>query len=182
MGFYTAQVDPRVIALFQIDAFTYPTPRFFGKRYGPKVMNLTSWRNLISGRSELGRKLHGTEAPKASEAVVENMVPTPYWREFPPKEQVAEGLRRLAARGVHMLNLFSGDHSDYYRYQGQHAESFSDVDFRGLMRELHLPDTDHILTGAAEQARAVHAFVAWVREVSGVALVPSPESAATAVD
>ena len=166
MSFYTAQIDPRVLGIFQIDPFVYRTRRFLVGRYAPKLLNATSWKNLVSGRNALGRRLRGRVTSATTDAPTPDMIPPPYWRAFPPKEEVERGLRTLVARGVRMLNVFTAGHDMHYNYAGQYAETFLTIDFRGLMRELHCPDADHILTGSAQQRRVVNALAGWVDELA----------------
>jgi hypothetical protein len=176
MSYYTALVDARVIGIFQIDPFVYHTRRFMLGRYGPKLLKATSWKNLMSGRNVLGRKLRGIQTVTSTEAPTPDMIPPPYWREFPPQEQVEAGLRALVERNVRILNVFTAGHEMHYNYAGQYAEAFKTIDFRGVMRELFYPDADHILTGPAQQRRVVEALAQWVGELTSdtQAAAPSP--------
>lgn len=165
MAFYGAQADERVVAIGQLDPFVYRTRYFYVVRYGPRLINPTSWRNLLAGRNVIGRRLRGLRATTSHDAPTPDMIPTPYWRAFPPRDEVAAGLRLLVARGVRMLGIFTIGQPEHYNHAGQYRRAFADVAFGDLLTEVHFPDADHIFTGPAQQARMVETFSTWAASV-----------------
>jgi hypothetical protein len=87
MAFYGAQADERVIAIGQLDPFVYRTRYFYLMRYGPRLTKPTSWMNLVTGRNVIGRRLRGRTNSTSRDAPTPDMVPTPYWRAFPPRDE-----------------------------------------------------------------------------------------------
>lgn len=169
MAFYGAQADERVIAIGQLDPFVYRTRYFYLMRYGPRLTKPTSWFNLIAGRNVIGRRLRGRTNVTSHDAPTPDMIPTPYWRAFPPRDEVAAGLRSLVARRVHMLGIFSNGQPEHYNYAGQYRRAFADVAFGDLLTEVFLADADHIFTGPAQQSRMVEIFRTWAVGVAPAA-------------
>jgi hypothetical protein len=179
MAFYGALADERVVGIAQLDPFVYRTQWYYVRRYLPRMKNLTSWLNLVSGRNVLGRRLRGIRTSTSHDAPSEDVVPTPYWRAFPPREEVAAGLRTLAARRVRMLDMFTADQPEHYSYGGQYRRVFSDVPFGDLLTEIFYPDADHIFTGPAPQQRMVEHFRTWAGTFAP--RQPAPVTLASAV-
>ena len=63
-----------------------------------------------------------------------------------------------------MYYLWTGGLEEY-NHRGQHQATFREVRFGSLLREEHLPDADHILTGLPHQEYVVRNVVSWLREV-----------------
>ena len=163
MAFYTGIEDSRIIGIAQIDPFVYRTWRFYFHRYGPRLLRAESWLNLLRGRTYLGaylrRKLRRNGAAESSET---ELVQSPYVRAFPPREQVAAGLRTLVERGVRLLNIFSSEQEEHYNYQGQYEASFRDVDFRGLLQSRFRRGASHIFSELTDQVWLDGEILRWV--------------------
>jgi pimeloyl-ACP methyl ester carboxylesterase len=181
MAFEAACADTRVEAMAQLDAYAYRTWRYYLYRYGPKLLSGTSWRNLLTGKTSLVPLLRGLQGQPATPAD-EEVVASPYARDFPPREKVAAGLQRLVARGVRLFNFFS---SEYYVYHRQYVDCFPTVDFRDRLRLEFVPDADHTVTNLEHQKFLLAALADWVRslrpETRGVAADSRPASAPMAV-
>lgn len=168
MAFETARRDPRVEAIAQLDAYAYSTWQYHVRRYGAKVVSAESWANLLTGRTlhRLAQALRrgGGTTPD------EEVVVSPYAREFPPQEEVASGLRGLVERGVKLYNFFS---SEYYGYDGQYRDCFPGVDFRDRLRVQFIRGADHIVTDPEHQRLMLSALADWVRSLTP----PAPSGA-----
>lgn len=171
VAFYAAIEDPRVLSIIQLDPFVYRTPRYYIHRYGPRLLRLESWVNILTGKTYIGpalKKLFGKKKSAdgdESHADESELVQSPYVRAFPPREEVAAGLRTLVDRGVRLFHIFSGGQDEHFNYQGQYAASFKDVNFKGLLREDHLPTATHIFTDLRHQAWLDQVTVEWARQV-----------------
>jgi pimeloyl-ACP methyl ester carboxylesterase len=164
IGFYTAQQDERVVGVVQIDPFVYRTWKYYIHRYGPRLLRLESWLNLLTGRTYIGpwlRRKFSPSAPQGETVDTSELVQSPYARAFPPREVVAEGLRGLVSRKVAMLDIFSDGQEEHYNHQGQYAASFAGVDFQGLLREEYRPGATHIFTDLHDQAWLDDLIVTW---------------------
>lgn len=161
MAHETAVADERVAGLVMLDAWAYKTLGYKLRRYGPKLLDLGSWRNSLGIR---WRRFRGTHADRrtcvpGSEGV-EYEVPK-YVRVFPPRERVSKDIKGFVARGIRMYYLWTGGLEEY-NHRGQHQATFRDVRFGSLLREEHLPDADHILTGLSHQEYVVRSVVSWM--------------------
>lgn len=123
--------DPRVAGILSLDGLAYPSPRFYVGRYAPKVVNPMAWWRLA--RRKLGKTQTDERAPIYDEP-------------FPPRDQVADELRALVKRRVHMLYVFTGEIADLVNHQGQFRRAFSDVPLGELLREVFIVDSDHAFT------------------------------------
>lgn len=160
MAHETAVADERVCGLVMLDAWAYKTLGYKIRRYGPKLLDFAAWKNSVGIR---WRQFRGTYVDKracvpGSEGV-EYEVPK-YVRVFPPRERVANDLKGFVARGVQMYYVWTGGLEEY-NHRGQHASANRGVAFGSLLREEHLPDADHILTGLPHQEYVLRNVVEW---------------------
>jgi hypothetical protein len=171
MAFETARADKRVEAIGQLDSYVYPTVMSYAHRYAPRLLNLSTWRNVLTGKTVVGpfvRRLLGAKQSHGVDASVEeNIDRGPYERDFPPKQTVAAGLKALADRGVRFFNFFS---NDYYYYRGQYRDCFREVKFGDRLRIEFIPGADHLVSGLADQQYVVSAMSDWVRSLRSIDL------------
>lgn len=181
MAFETARADQRVEAIGQLDSYVYPTVESYARRYAPRLLNRTTWRNVLTGKTVVGplvRRLLGVPGPAngtGNREEEENLYRSPYERDFPPKETVSAGLKTLASRGVRFFNFFS---NDYYYYRGQYRDCFREVDFGNRLRVEFIPGADHLVSDLADQQYVVWAMSDWVRSLRPAR--PEPIKAARA--
>jgi pimeloyl-ACP methyl ester carboxylesterase len=164
MAFETARADARVEAMGQLDAFVYPTLRSYVHRYAPRLLNAQTWWNVLTGRTLVGpflRRRLGLQS-KATESATENLVQSPYARDFPPRETVATGLKTLVDREVRLFNFFS---NDYYYYRAQYRDCFREIDFGARLRVEFIHGADHLISGLADQRYVVWAISDWIRSL-----------------
>lgn len=167
-AYFTSLVDERVVGICQVDGFCYRTWQYSFRYYGPLLFKGARWKSFLSNK--LGRFFAGKKSLSPSEvAGVEDQyfeLPT-YTRRFPPRDAVAEGLCKLAARGVHMFSIFTGGEPDYI-YDKQYRQSFRDVKFGDLLRVSYYPQTNHIITQLDYQARIVEEIANWAARSAAV--------------
>jgi pimeloyl-ACP methyl ester carboxylesterase len=159
MAFAVALEDARVVGLGVLDPWAYRTPRYFVHHYGPRLLKASVWAAYL--RRRLGGRR--AEAPAAAAEAPEELDLPTYVREFPPRERAEQDLRVLLERGVKLCTLFSGGQGDHYNYQGQFADAFRALDFRGRLLERHLPEADHIFTDLAHQCEVIDTLAGWLR-------------------
>ena len=164
-SYNTALVDPRVIAIAQIDAYCYRTLRFYIEFYRPIVFRLDRWRSFLRRmwRQYSGQGAAGDAASQSQPQGEDYEIPT-YTRIFPPREVIARGLQQLVARRVRMYVNFTGGEAAYC-YQDQYRASFPDVKFGELLRVDYYPQTNHIITQPQYQAQMVQSIASWMAEV-----------------
>lgn len=165
-AYNTALADPRVIGMAQIDAYCYITRRYYLEYYLPILFHGERWKSFLRQRWRrlTGRKL----APTATEAAMDDgnfEIPT-YTRIFPPRDEIAAGLRALVARDVRMHVVFTGG-EPHYNYLRQYRDSFPDVPFGDRLQVEYYPETNHIITQPDAQARVVRGITDWVLATAG---------------
>lgn len=165
-AYYSALVDDRVIGFAQIDAYCYTTWRYYFEYYWPLLLNSKRWRSFLRNQFKKmrgkTRKLSPGEAAGVEDQYFE--IPT-YTRVFPPREEVAAGLKKLIEQGVKMSVHFTGGEPDY-NYTQQYRDSFRDVKFGDQLDLHYYPDTNHIVTQPAYQAQIVENIVSWAVTVA----------------
>lgn len=159
LGFWVSQSDPRVVGVAQLDAFAYRTAGYYVRRYAPRVVNPLAW--LRFALSRIGLIKGATRGPEPGD----DYTRPEYRRRFPPRNEVAVGLRLLLNRGVHLLYLFSGGQSDHYNHRGQYRRSFHDINFGDLLRVEYYANADHLFSGLDHQQQVDAEVCAWVSDV-----------------
>jgi pimeloyl-ACP methyl ester carboxylesterase len=181
MAHETAVADERVVGMVQFDAWAYKTMAYKIRRYGPKLLDLATWRNSIGIRWRMWR---GTQKSKRAcmpgSDAVEYEMPA-YVRVFPPRDRVAQDMRTFVARGMELYCIWTGGLEEY-NHLGQHQSTFRDVRFGKLLKEEHISDSDHIMTGLHHQADLAERLVQWAERFGASASPAVTVAAATSVD
>jgi hypothetical protein len=169
-SYFTALQDERVVAIAQIDAFCYPTMRYYAAYYAPLVVQGSKWQGLLrrAVRTLTGGRARA-ETPSLASLDPEYVELPTYTRIFPPRDVVADGLRTLVARRVPIFVTFTGSEAGY-RYTAQFRDSFRDVPFGDLLRVDYLRHANHIVTQPDVQRQLVDGIADWMAQ-QGVARV-----------
>ena len=154
-AFWTSLQDERVVGVWQIDAFCYPTLGYYRRKYARKLVSPRAWAHSIKVRSPWAKKTQRDE---------ETFVKPEYRRVFPPKREVGKGLDALLARGVALYFFFTGGLEEY-RYATQHEETFPDLDLGRRARIRHVANCAHTITSLEHQAILVDDLRAWSRDL-----------------
>ena len=77
------------------------------------------------------------------------------------REQVANELRTLVARGARQYWVFTGSFPQVYNHRNQHREAFRDVDFGDSLEVEYLPLALHVLPGLENQKLVTDGLVDW---------------------
>jgi hypothetical protein len=165
-AYNTALADERVVAIAQIDAYCYVTPRYYFEHYWPALLQGERWRSFLR-RQRLKLTGRGGKPDSVAVSGVDEQyfeVPT-YTRIFPPREQVAAGLKKLVGRGVHMYVNFTGG-EPLYNYRGQYRDSFRGIGFGDLLNVDYYRETNHIITQPRHQAEVVANIAGWMDGVA----------------
>jgi hypothetical protein len=88
-----------------------------------------------------------------------------YVREFPPRYAVAEALREMVTRGLHLCVLNSGGMEIYCNHEGQFRDAFRDVEFGTALTTGYFRNADHTFTETSQQRALHHTIAAWLRGV-----------------
>lgn len=165
-SYNAALADPRVMAIAQIDAYCYVTPRYYFEYYWPLLLRGDRWKSFLGNH---WRKLTGRavrQSPSEVAGVDEQFFEVPtYTRIFPSREEVARGLTELVNRNVRIYVNFTGG-EPHYNYPNQFRDSFRDVPFRDLLTVSYYPPTNHIITQPKYQAEVVANIAGWMERVA----------------
>ena len=158
-AYTTALVDDRVIAIGQIDAYCYKTPRFYLKHYLPRFLSFSVWQRFF--KRKLAALVSGVKKSDIEE-MGEFFEMASYVREFPSSEEIAAGLKKLCDRNVAMKVIFTGGESAY-NYREQYRDSFKrKVEFRDLLEVEYYPACGHIITQPPYQKIVVEELTQWM--------------------
>lgn len=153
-AFWAGLQDERVVGIWQIDAFCYPTFGYYRRRYGPKLLDPRAWAHSVRVRLP-GHK-------KKIERDGEEFVKPEYRRVFPPKREVADGLNALLERGVALYFFFTGGLPEYL-YAEQHEDAFPELELGRNARIRYIGECAHTITRLDHQATLVNDLREWGR-------------------
>ncbi len=164
-SFHTALADNRVVAISQFDPYSYMTRRYYVEHYWPILVNGTRWKSFLANRWQQLTAPTERQGPSDAAGIDEQYFEIPtYTRVFPPREEVARGLRKLVARGVRIqVNFPLGPD---YNYRGQFMDSFPDVNFGGLLQANFYRNANHVVTQPTVQAAVIRDVAEWIAEVA----------------
>lgn len=148
-----AVADQRVQGMVMLDGYSYPTPRYLMRRFGSKVLRPTHWLGFASARVKRAlQRLRNSGSEMADSDF--------YFWVLPKKTEVESELSTLVDRGVHMLQVFSGN-KIAYNYRDQYVDSFKDIDFKGLLHVHHAEAADHTYSIKAHREELFTLITGW---------------------
>lgn len=146
---HTSLQDDRVIGTIHLDGYSALNAQYQVRYYVGRALSWRVLRNKLRTRAE--RTLTKNPTPAANARA----------RPFPTREQLAEDFKRITARGVQLLYIYTAD-AKLYNYRGQLREAFFDVPFGDLLEEEFHPEASHTYTGVASRRRVVEHAATWV--------------------
>lgn len=156
-----AEVDERVIAVAQVDGFSYPTWRSRLDYYVSRLWSIEGWRN------RLVRWLRGgTDAAQSDSILLGGRADfeVPDFSADPGQKAVSSQLQTMMTKGVVLRCTFTG-REPYYRYREQYRDCFSEIDFGNKLSLDYYPFASHIFTQPAYQREMVEGLVGWVKDL-----------------
>lgn len=162
-GLAVAQEDERVVGLWMLDGFAYPTARSRRQRY------LRQWERDPAGMLRAWAcwpwlKLRQRFAARSSGAGEELPLEVDYGSVTPPREQFIAMLETLTRRGGHIFEMHSGSALWRYSYARQFSDSFGHLELARSVRSDFLPEIDHTLTSLDVQRRVIDDIVEWAQD------------------
>lgn len=165
---YAAVDDVRIVGCVLLDAYSYPTPKFYLRRFAPRLKEpkvvLRGVRRRI--KHGLRRALDWGEGDDATGRRVapegEGVV---YLQESPPREKIASELNQLLSRDVKFLFLFCGNW--YVNYREQLEDSLPEVNFGKNVSVLHWPEADHTFVILADRKKMLATTTRWLSDTYG---------------
>lgn len=159
-GLAAALADQRVVALWMLDGYAYPTPRARWKRFTDRLRDaplraLGSWL-----------RRHARRAARRMRQAAGRSLSHEWWdfgRRPPPREVFGRDVQALVDRGVAVCFVYSGSMRWHFNYPEQLREAFSGFAFVDRVRCEYLPGADHTATTLATQQRLIRSVVDWLR-------------------
>jgi hypothetical protein len=157
-GFCAALDDPRVIAVSQIDSYSYQNSRFYIKRLITFLKKPSTWLNAIKIRTFARNNNNQT-----SETNI-NMV-AQAWPEYPPRQEVEKAYQTLVNRRTKLLMVYTGSWNDTYNYEHQFFDLFSAVQFGNLVTLKYMPKANHVMTEENDRSDFIKTFKQFVQHL-----------------
>ena len=152
-AFSAALNDTRIVAISQIDSYSYQNKGYFLRRLLSFLSRPSSWLNAIKVRIPNTSKNNTIEEPNSA-------YETQVWPEYPPRKEVENAYQKLVDRKIKMLVVYTGSWNDTYNYEKQFFDVFSMVQFGELVTLKYMPKANHIMSN--EQHR--HEFIAQFKQ------------------
>lgn len=166
-GTAAALADPRVVGLWMLDTFAYPTRKTHWVRYQRQLQakplaTLASWSRLALRK--VGDRLGLREATStAPPGPVGNPVnpEVDFGQQVPARHDFAQQLQTLHERGVHLYLVHSGSMLWFYNHASQFRDAFAAYPFAKVARCDYKPHIDHTMTALSAQREMIDAICAW---------------------
>jgi pimeloyl-ACP methyl ester carboxylesterase len=163
-----ARVDSRVVGLVMLDGYVYRTFAFVAHHYLPRVLNMKSWKNVLTGghpfwhglKAAIIRKLSGEERVVRFEI------------DQPARKEVNEGFEFLCNRGTRLFFVLTRDVSNAFNHRAQFFKIFPSLTNRDDLVYEYWPHTDHTFSFTPDRKRLMVLLRAWLRNL------PASETAA----
>jgi hypothetical protein len=165
LAFRVSTIDRRVVGAVFIDGLPYRTIR---SRINHQLLRVHrrfangGWRKLLSSSGPILRNLNYlTGFIKGSRVAARNQSGRSTWpngRDVPPLAEAEAGLRRMAARGVKILTIYTEGRG--YNYRKQFAHLFPRVPKDAVQVE-YFEGADHLFSLTANQDRLVAVVNRW---------------------
>jgi pimeloyl-ACP methyl ester carboxylesterase len=167
-----AAQDTRVTGVVLVDPEMFPIWQFRVRYYMRRLLQWSSWRNVLTGQNGVGRLLRQplrVEPTREENAVMVAEEPS---APVTSRELATAALRSLIDRGVKMCVIFSGVPSNY-NYQKQFADSFPELAIDEHIQVEYFPLADHTFTRRHWQDELLSVVGQWAKSSFG-----TPESMA----
>jgi hypothetical protein len=157
-AFASALHDERIIAISQIDSYSYQNKNYFFKRLLSFIARPSVWLNAIKVRLFNHSKATTLEA---SDSNLEAQV----WPEYPPKKLIEQAYQKLVDTKTKMLVVYTGSWNDTYNYRNQFFDLFSSVQFGDLVTLKYMPNANHVMTEETDRFDFIDAFTQFIKSL-----------------
>lgn len=148
-GWRAALADKRVTALLMLDGISFLGPWFHYAR------NLDRLRRLPRDWKRMARRLPSRLRDGDEPGSVE-------FRDWPSHAEAREQFAGMAARGVHMLFIYSGGYTDRFLHKRQFRWTFGPASNNPAVSLKYWPDCDHTYFARAHRERLVCEVTDWM--------------------
>ncbi|WP_137918848.1 alpha/beta fold hydrolase [Hydrogenophaga sp. 2FB] len=162
-GMAVAESDPRVVGLWMMDGYAYPTVKALWRRRIPQITR----KPLTTLLHWSARALRLALAPlqKSLRIADERNSTLDMGRAAPDKAAFAASLETLVDRGVEVFVIYTSSVWWTYNYAGQWRDSFKEHAFVDQVRCEHLLDMDHTATRLSSQQWLMSHLGDWAESI-----------------
>lgn len=172
-SFAAAAADERVIGLYLMEPYVYPTWRTQATYLGMRLKKYLEAGRFIQGIRKLGeaipRKILSRFASKATGTNVDNDTNGNKGATFflgqPTAPDFSAMLMKLANRGVSVCLVYAGSTFQHFNYQTQFEDAFRSLKGSDRVRCEFMSDADHTLTRIAAQHDFLSRIESWARSL-----------------
>jgi hypothetical protein len=150
-AFSAALNDERIIAISQIDGYSYQNKGYFLRRLLSFLTRPSAWLNAIKVRLV-------NPANNRSIEELDSTYETQVWPDYPPKQKIENAYKKLTDKKIKMLIVYTGSWNDTYNYENQFFDLFSSVQFGDLVTLKYMPKANHVMTEEADRYEFIDAF------------------------
>jgi hypothetical protein len=154
-AFASALHDDRIIAISQIDSYSYQNKGFFLRRLLSFMTRPSAWLNAIKVRI----------AKNSSIEELDETFETQVWPEYPPRQETENAYQKLVDKKTKMLLVYTGSWNDTYNYENQFFDLFSKVQFGELVTLKYMPKANHVMTDESDRNEFIDAFTQFVKSL-----------------
>lgn len=149
---------PEISGSILLDGYGYPTRNFYIKRYAPILLSPKRMINLIgrifkkimpSGNNSDGQSESGANA---------------YYWELPDKEDYISDMKLMFKDGKKHLYAYTSGVREYYNYEQQFVESFSEHSFCNSVQVNYFSYADHIYTLLEQRNKLFETTLEWIKK------------------
>jgi hypothetical protein len=176
--------DARVVGVLLIDPTVERTRKSLAVHIARRLFNLSTLRALVTFRHSVYR--NGIGGPRSvvvahAAAGQSGQRAERHTRPAQANAYILASLHEVVERGTQLMMVFTGGVNHVYNYEGQLYDLLPGFDFRGQLKLVYMPDTDHTVSDTAGRRRLLQEAGSWIQRMEPrVAHTPEPVSGASA--
>lgn len=152
-AFRASRMDARVSCLVLLDGYAYPTPRFYLRKYGRKILSIPAWFRLIVRNAR--RLLKNRQSAEMADI---------FGMAFPPKQEFEKGLQEVVGRGGRILVIHSIGWAAYFNYEEQFRDAFPKLAESEKISVRYFPKADHTYSLSPDREALLDTVVNWISQ------------------
>ncbi len=156
---------PEVVGVIYLEGYQYRTRRFY-LQYPNRLLERNRWERLLRLKYP---NLFGEPAALNDRSLDPETV---FVRDYPTPEQLTTDLRKMVARGVQMLAMYSGGDTNY-AYPEQFFDFVKAPDIAKNLELVFYPSADHTFFLVEHRERVMNYVSAWLHRKFDDAAPPS---------
>lgn len=162
VAFQAALQDDRLRGVVLFDHFKFGTWKSSMRWWLKRFRTLGPGGVLAASARRIGHRLRSRADADGDDLVMQDVAIA-----NPSRAEYAALVLALIRRDVRLLFVYSGGFPRIFNYDRQFNDLFRKFDIPRHTESVYLPNTDHLITPAAEQSRLVDLIVEWVVARSG---------------